>query len=59
MQMDIPTNIRHSFLSNDPSFLLWLISMPAQEEAEANIAYNFVNSLLTVTLTGKSFWKPH
>jgi hypothetical protein len=46
------SNVQETLLSNDPSFLLWLLSMPMQE-AEANIAYNFVNSLLTMTLNGK------
>jgi hypothetical protein len=52
------SEVRQTLLSDDPSFLLWLIPMPMQE-AEANVAYNFVNSLLTVTLTGKLLWKPH
>jgi hypothetical protein len=32
--------------------------MPMRE-VEVSFAYNFVNSLLTATLTGKSLWKPH
>jgi hypothetical protein len=51
-----PTDVRQTFVNDDLSFLVWLTLMPMQE---ANVAYNFVNSLLTATLTGKLLWKPH
>jgi hypothetical protein len=53
-----PTDARQTFLNDDLSILLRLILMPMREE-EANVAYNFVNSLLTATVTGNSLWKPH